>query len=113
MAKNIYTLQQYVFKINNKEVHYFEIKAYKAEYENALFSFGKSNLCSKIKPYTEDFTITRKRAEEWKQGLEKSVEKCKDYELYNYKQHGFLEDYNWEWNEQKRINYGTKKEKEQ
>lgn len=113
MAKNIYTLQQYVFKINNKEVHYFEIKAYKVGYENALFSFGKSNLCSKIKPYTEDFTITKKQAEEYKKGLEQSVEKCKDYELYNYKQHGFLEDYSWEWNEKERINYGTKKEREQ
>lgn len=111
MAKNIYTLQQYVLKINNKEVHYFEIKAYKAEYENALFSFGKSNYCSKIKPYTEDFLTSKKRGEEWKQGLEESIKKCEDYELYNYKQHGFLEDYNWQWNEEERTNYGTLKEK--
>lgn len=110
MAKKIYTLQQYVFKINDKEVHYFEIKAYKVGYENALFSFGKSNLCSKIKPYAEDFLTSKKQGEEWKKGLEESVEKCKDYELYNYEQHGFLNKYDWKWNEKERVNYGVKKE---
>lgn len=110
MAKNIYTLQQYIFKINDKEVHFFEIKAYKAEYENALFSFGKSNLCSKIKPYAEDFLTSKKQGEEWKQGLEKSVEKCKDYELYNYEQHGFLNNYDWKYDEETKTNIGTLKE---
>ena len=71
MNKKIYTLQQYKMIINGKEVFYFTTEYYLAEYENALFSFGKSTICKDIKPFAEIFQINKKQAEMARAGLEK------------------------------------------
>ena len=60
MAKNIYTLQQYKMNINGEEFFFFTTEYYLTEYENALFSFGKSTICEDIKPFSETFQINKK-----------------------------------------------------
>lgn len=113
MAKNIYTLQQYKMIINGEEFFHFTTKYYLTEYENALFSFGKSNICEDIKPFSETFQTNKKQAEETRKGLENSFESDPDYKLWYFTKQGAFSDYDWQWNEEERINYGIKKEKEQ
>lgn len=111
MNKKIYTLQQYKMIINGKEVFYFTTEYYLAEYENALFSFGKSTICKDIKPFAEIFQINKKQAEMARAGLENCFIRDQDCELWTFSQHGVFSDYDWQWNEEERANYGTLKEK--
>lgn len=110
MAKNIYTLQQYKMIINGETFFHFTTKNYLAEYENALFSFGKSTSCEGIKPSSETFQATKRQAEENKKGLDNSFEGDPDYKLWHFSEQGVFNDYDWEWNEEERANYGTLKE---
>lgn len=111
MNKKIYTLQQYKMIINGKEVFYFTTEYYLTEYENALFSFGKSTICKDIKPFAEIFQINKKQAEMARAGLENCFERDPDCELWTFSQHGAFSDYDWQWNEEEKANYGTLKEK--
>lgn len=111
MNKKIYTLQQYKMIINGKEVFYFTTEYYLAEYENALFSFGKSTICKDIKPFAEIFQINKKQAEMARAGLENCFVRDPDCELWTFSQHGAFSDYDWQWNEEEKANYGTLKEK--
>lgn len=106
MAKNFYTLQEYIMKINGKEVVEFRVKAYKQHY-NALFTFGKSEY-GKITPYAEEFLTSKKEGEERKQKMEQFLLDT-GREVWNYKKHGVFEDYTWEFNKKDRVNYGTLK----
>lgn len=108
MAKNFYTLQEYVLEINNKKVLLFRVKAY-PQYQNALFTFGKSEY-GKITPYAEEFLRSKKEGEERKTSMEEYTKKEKDFELYDVKKHGLLTDYDWSYNSVSRINFGTLKE---
>lgn len=110
MNKKIYTLQQYKMNINGKEVFYFTTEYYLTEYENALFSFGKSTICKDIKPFAEIFQINKKQAEMARAGLENCFERDPDCELWTFSQHGAFSDYDWQWNEEEKANYGTKRE---
>lgn len=98
--------------INGKEVFYFTTEYYLAEYENALFSFGKSTICKDIKPFAEIFQINKKQAEMARAGLENCFIRDPDCELWTFSQHGAFSDYDWQWNEEERVNYGTRKEEQ-
>lgn len=105
--KKFYTLQEYVMEINGKKVFEFRVKAY-PKYENAMFTFGKSEY-GNITPYAEEFLNTKKEGEERKAGMEEYIRNCEEYELYNTKKHGLLTDYDWSFNSISRINFGTLK----
>ena len=105
--KNFYTLQEYVMEINGKRVFDFQVKAY-PRYENALFTFGRGNH-EDIRPYAEEFLTSKKEGEERKKGLEETINKSEEYELFNHKDHGLLDDYYWFYNEKHRVNVGILK----
>ena len=94
-----------------KKFFYFTTEYYLAEYENALFSFGKSTICKDIKPFAEIFQINKKQAEMARAGLENCFIRDPDCELWTFSQHGAFSDYDWQWNEEEKANYGTLKEK--
>ncbi len=110
MNKKIYTLQQYKMVINGEEFFHFTTKYYLTEYENALFSFGKSTICKDIRPFSETFQTNKKQAEEVKKGLENSFDSDPDYKLWHFTEQGAFSDYDWQWNEEEKTNYGTLKE---
>ena len=110
MSKSIYTLQQYKMIIDGEEFFHFTTKYYLAEYENALFSFGKSTICKDIRPFSETFQAGKRQAEETRKGLENSFEADPDYKLWYFTKQGAFSDYDWQWNEETKTNIGTLKE---
>lgn len=110
MAKKIYTLQHYKMNINDEEVWQFAIVAYPT-FGNALNVFGKS-YCSEIKLCIEEFMSSRAEARRELEKIEKYMLETRR-KIFNYKDYGSPEDYNWDWNEEERTNYGTLKNKEQ
>ena len=95
--------------INGEEFFHFTTKYYLAEYENALFSFSKSTSREDIKPFSETFQANKRQSEENRKGLENSFESDPDYKLWYFSQQGAFSDYDWQWNEEEKANYGTLK----
>lgn len=112
MSSNIYTLQQYKMVINGEEFFHFTTKYYLTEYENALFSFGKSTSCEDIRPFSETFQANKKQAEIVRKDLEDCFESDPDYKLWYFTEQGAFSDYDWQWNEEEKANYGIKKGEE-
>lgn len=108
MAKNIYTLQHYKMKINDKEVWHFQVKGYSTDW-NALYHFGEG-ICKGLKPCIEEFQISRKEAINRKKDMEEYMLKT-GREIYDQKKHGLLSiDYTWAYDKTERAYIGALKE---
>ena len=59
------------------------------------------------------FKSIKKQVEIARTGLENCFERDPDYKLWYFAEQGAFSDYDWQWNEEEKANYGTLKEREQ
>lgn len=105
MAKNIYTLQHYKMKINNKEVWHFQAKGYSTDW-NALHHFGEG-ICKGLRPCIEEFQISRKEAIKRKKEMEEYMLKT-GREIYDQEKYGIIYmNWNWTYDETEGAYIGT------